>query len=50
VRAGRTAVGDGGGRVLNLGGGDDSSTARALERRGALRGAKGEAGAWARLL
>jgi hypothetical protein len=54
VRAGRTAAGDGGGRALHLGGGGralhlggggDSSTARALERRGALRGAKGEAGA-----
>jgi hypothetical protein len=50
VRAGRTATGDGGGRALHLGGDGDSSTARALERRGALRGAKGEAGAWARLL
>jgi hypothetical protein len=46
VSAGRTAAGDGGGRALHLGGGGDSSTARALERRGALRGAKGEAGLW----
>jgi hypothetical protein len=50
VRAGRTAAGDGGGRALHLGGGGDSSTARALERRGALRGEKGEAGALARLI